>query len=103
VRRQQRIHTGARQRSGRSREIDGLLEEAEPDARRNRRIVEPAFVHRDLRGIRSRSVLAEQLDDSLLVVAGRPQRVAERRGRALVCNRIEAFAAQVLSETRRAR
>jgi hypothetical protein len=60
-------------------------------------------VHRDLGRIGSRTVLAEQFDDSLLVVTDSPQRVAERRGRALVCNRIEAFAAQVLNGTRRAR
>ena len=66
--RAQCIDAVAGQRRRRRAELDRQLQEAEPDARRNARIVEPALVHDHVGGVGARPVLAEQLDD------GRPRR-----------------------------
>ena len=65
--------------------------------------LEPALVNGHVGRVGAGAVLAEQLDDRLLAVADGAQRVAERRGGAEVGDRVEAFAAQALSGTRRGR
>jgi hypothetical protein len=60
-------------------------------------------VDRHLVCLRCRPVVAEPLDDRLLVVAGGAQEVTEPRGSADVWDRVEALAAQVLNGTRRGR
>jgi len=51
-------------------------------------------VHRDIRRVRARAVIAERVDDRVLVVAGGAQGVAERRGRGPIRGRVERLAAQ---------
>jgi len=104
--RDQRVERRGRQRCPGCSQVDRQLQQAEPHARGERRVVEPSRVHGHLVRICARPVFTEQLDDGFLVVACRAQRVAERLGRAYVCDRVEAFAAQAvsaLSGTRRGR
>jgi hypothetical protein len=78
--REQRVRRVAPERARHGRLVLRQLQEQQPDRGRERRVVEATVVHGDVRPVRRRAVLAEEVLDRLVGVANGPQRVAERRG-----------------------